>query len=304
MLFYLSLLLLLYSGISKGFFSPPLEDIHLDTSLPLISCISVSSDEKIILGMGRLCAIEEQKLETGLKQTRWAHIEGLNWYLDIIQQLECEGFTSFTPIGYGHCKALPFQNNVQTSKICICSTSLCNSNMSNCEKSVESSMASSSSPKPLPIHIPNLTYPLACADMQTSKLGLNYFECLRMSKSRLGVSLSACNNYFYLRTVMCSSIYINHLNLALNQALSIFEAAYELDIHLFQAVNHKSLHSYKQVFQTATQVLIVVKNGADIRCYCYCITANCNVDISTCTNKLNFDCIGSISSTSKCSDKL
>jgi hypothetical protein len=303
-LLYLSVSLLSHSRVSQAFFSPSLENVRLDDSSSRIFCISQSSDGDIDISKARLCVIEEQQFDTEQEKIRWTHIDGLNWYLDIIQERECSGFISITPIGYGSCKALPYQENVRTSKLCICAASGCNKNMSQCVNSVDQSMASPLLPKPLPINMPVLKYQLACADLQNSQLGLSYFTCLKMSVLILGFNIAACNNYFRLHTVMCYSRYSNHINFAWKHALTIFEAGHELDIHLFQSVDKLSFQSYKQIFQSTTQVLIVVKNGATIQCDCYCITPNCNIDISTCTTGLNFDCIGSMTLTGECFDKI
>jgi len=134
-------------------------------------------------------------------------------------------------------------------------------------------------------------------------MGLDYFECVAKRDLVIGLNISACNNYFPLHTVMCYSYYNTHTNIALNKALTIYEGGGYLDTHLFGTVHPGYLLSYHQVFQSSTEVLIVVKYGTYIRCDRYCITSNCNKDISTCAAGFNFDCTGSSPSISEYSDR-
>jgi len=105
----------MHGRISTAFFSPTIEKVKLDSSLSFISCLSTLSDGNMNIYTTYFCVIEEQEsTDTTLTVIHRTHIKALNWYINIIEERECRGFSSVTPIGYGLCKSMPYQENVLT----------------------------------------------------------------------------------------------------------------------------------------------------------------------------------------------
>jgi hypothetical protein len=218
-------------------------------------------------------------------------------YQSIVVPRNCSGrFSPSTPIGYGTCSSRPyFKGNL--TELCVCTNTSGISNMNACKASVDADLAANHQPPTLSQLFPNLTANITCADSQT--FPSNYSMCNSAPPGYIYLATfnrSACVSFMATHTVMCQfgSMYGNTVMAGFSQ--------YEAYMYLHDMIG--SLQSFvvqqnqlsPNVLQSPTQVLLLYPiSSSDYRCICLCTTSMCNINISTCTAGLPYDCTVSAS---------
>lgn len=235
-----------------------------------------------------------------------------NFYTAFMLQRNCSGpmFSSNTSIGYGSCSIRPYMT-WNSTKICIFLGQYSNCTMTNysvCQTMVNNTLSTNSAPPILPSILPNLTTPLTCADYA---LPSSYSICL-LYNQWYGYNQSACVSYFASNTFLCFAYYDPYYVTGYSQGYGIVEGYQQLNnIILYNVATNLSTSTgvKYRIYESTTQVLftypILLSNNISYYvCYCFCLTNMCNVNISTCSSGLTFNCttptfIGSIFSVFK-----
>ena len=220
------------------------------------------------------------------------------------------GFSTTMDIGYGNCNPYYFQT-ATSIQLCICSTNNCSDTYSICQASVN--QVRSSPPPSMVVLQPTLSNIITCQDAFVNMSVTNniippeYLGCDFMIN--IGdPDFLRCSSYSPNRTLICGVFY-NPVQGSFQQ-VAMIEGDYELlllvTIGEVAFSGNSSLGIYP--FQTSTSIatLSSASSGLYYEGICLCITNNCNVDFTTCTQGMNIPSYllaynGSTSSTSSVS---
>jgi hypothetical protein len=197
----------------------------------------------------------------------------------------CSGFTNNSDIGYGLCTQLPFEY-FDIDLLCICATDLCNENFTTCKQSVDSNPNLPALPSPVRVLNADSSG-ITCQDTPLGLLNSTYY-CVRDSTPY--INMSQCEEYVKHHTVVCmylESDYGSYLTLV---ALPDEDYEYVLteQIQLMQRMKVKS--NVKQYYNETVgsfyvrweEILKDMDNYTMIYNRCYCMTDNCNVNLTEC----------------------
>ena len=197
------------------------------------------------------------------------------------------GFSSSRDIGYGSCSL--FSYDLATSRtLCICSTSNCSSSMASCQASVNQVI--SSPPPLLPVVIPSLTNRISCVDSYyNDTAALNMVPPLHggcMSRSpNFVVNQTACYLSAPTLTVLCLIIYYPV------QGIMVKTASLE-DVYTYylrSIVLFASKDNVTAIYEGSSNIMLTyLTNSSNDIIFCFCTTNNCNVDLATCSNGINY----------------
>jgi hypothetical protein len=197
----------------------------------------------------------------------------------------CTGFTGASDVGYGLCSKLPFEY-FDIDLLCICATDRCNANFTICKQSADSTptLPVLSSP------IPNLTIESSSIKCQDTPLGIlnSTYYCIRDSTPY--INMTQCEEYVRNHTVTCMYLESNNGNYLTLVAIPDEDYEYVLADQL-QAMQRMSVTTdATQYFNETTHAFYVkwietlVNPGNQTITYnrCYCLTNNCNMNLTTC----------------------
>ena len=289
MLLPILFVILLTLGKGQAFFLVPSANNSLGNASVNVSCFFFQLNSNYSYPNYRYCMLTvDADFINGTHFTWW---EYMGWsYINPARQWlskrNCSGFSANTPIGYGYCSPWPYQTGVNlTSYVCICNTNGCNVNTSTCETSVDAIRQQGAAPAQPSAIAPPLNSSLSCAD---GSLPTTFSYCNGYNYS-LDFNASACRDYYASQTVMCGASYL--FGFSWSYALSIREADRYLDGWFpLVGTNGSSGNNSVLFFETNTSTLVVLSFLNTRYCVCYCITNMCNLNISTCTAGINFDC--------------
>lgn len=289
MLFPISFVFLLAIGSGQAFFSLSIANSSIGNASLNVSCYFYQINSNVSYPSYRYCmlTIDADYVNgthfTSWEYTGWSNVNPVRQWLS---KRNCSGFSPSTPIGYGYCSSWPYQTGVNlTSYICICNTNACNSNTSTCEASVDAIRQQGAAPTQPPAIAPILNSSISCADYS---LPTTYSWCNDRNFS-LGFNGSACRDYYASQTVMCAAFYFFGFTSSI--ALTIRETDLALDtIVTLLTHNYLFVNVSASFFETNTSFLVAFSFQNFQICYCYCATNMCNINISTCTAGMNFDC--------------
>lgn len=216
--------------------------------------------------------------------TNWFVISFWNYYRNTAIH-QCN-FSSSIDIGYGNCTPRVWETAI-SQQLCICSTNNCTTSFSTCMSSVDAAL--SSPPPQLPVLQPNLTNTITCHDASADyDITINrtpfYTGCELTAYTLGGADEYKCSNYTTNHTVLCS-VWYDPVQSNYNQ-FALIEGDYEENMNI--------VIDYARdgwlVYESTTSVLVVLHTSYPYNwAICLCMTNNCNKDITTCTNGLNFN---------------
>ena len=290
MLFLISFLFLLGIGSGQAFFPISIVNSSIGNDSLNVSCYFYQGNSNYSYPLSRYCMLTiDTDYVNGTRFTWW---EYTSWsYVNPVRQWlskrNCSGFSPSTPIGYGYCSPWPYQAGVNlTSYICICNTNTCNYNTSTCETSVDAIRQQGAAPAQPPAIAPVLNSTISCADYS---LPTTYGNC-NFRNYTPGFNDSACRDYYASQSVMCAVSYSSFFSWS--TAYSIRETDRDMDYMVLWRMNNASFGntSTNLIFETNTSFLMAITFSNFQYCICYCTTNMCNINISTCTAGMNFDC--------------
>jgi hypothetical protein len=201
----------------------------------------------------------------------------------------CTGFTNKSDIGYGFCSKLSFEY-FDIDLLCICATDLCNENFTTCKQSVDSNPDL----PVLPTFIPILTAEssaITCVDTSLGILNSTYY-CIRDSTPY--INIPECEEFVKNHTVLCMYLESDLGNYLTVVAIPDEDYEYVLadQIHLMQRMAMKS--NVEQYYNETigafyvywNQILIDIDNYTMIYNKCYCMTNDCNTNLTTCLESI------------------
>ncbi len=197
----------------------------------------------------------------------------------------CQGFTNTSDIGYGLCSRLSFEY-FDMDLLCICATDLCNENLTTCQQSVDSNPNLPSLPSPIPL----LTKPSSRITCQDTPLGIlnSTYYCVRDSTPY--INMTECEEYVRNHTVLCMYLESDHGNYLTVVAVPDEDYEYVLadQIQLMQQMAVKSnveqfYNETKNAFYVHWKAILANRdNYTMIYNKCFCLTNNCNMNLTTC----------------------
>jgi hypothetical protein len=222
-----------------------------------------------------------------------------NLYVAVLQYRNCSGpvFSASRPIGYGSCSSRPYLL-INRTDMCI-STGLHNNatgfTYANCQVAVNSTILNNTVPAQLPNLLPNLTNTLSCADyaLPSSHSLCNFYS------NWMGFNQTLCMNFVATNMGVCYAYYDPWYNNGYPQGFYSVEGYQQLNDNILWAVANNystSTGVQYQLFQSATQALLALpvlmsdNITSYYACYCFCITNWCNLNITTCSAGLPFNC--------------
>jgi len=216
--------------------------------------------------------------------TNWFVIGYWNYYRNTAIH-QCN-FSASIDIGYGNCTPRVWETAI-SQQLCICSTSNCTISFATCMSSVDATL--SSPPSQLPILQPNLTESITCHDQSADyDIAHNrtpiYTGCSITSYTLGGADQVKCSNYMMNHTVL-GSVWYDPVQGNYNQ-YALTEGTYEdsMSIVINYAINGWPF------YQSATSIVVVLHTSYPYNwAICLCMTDNCNQDITTCTDGINFN---------------
>ncbi|CAF0965762.1 unnamed protein product [Adineta ricciae] len=197
----------------------------------------------------------------------------------------CSGFTSDSDTGYGLCSPLPFEY-FDIDLLCICATNLCNENLTMCKHSVDTNPRLPALPSPIPTLSANKSA-ISCQDTPLGVLNSTYY-CVRDSTPY--INMTQCEEYVRTHTVVCMYLEMDHGSYLTLVAIPDEDYEYVLadEIDKMQRMNTKTnVQQYYNETSAAfyiqwTEVLENADNYTMIYNRCYCMTNNCNVNLTEC----------------------
>ena len=197
----------------------------------------------------------------------------------------CTGFTNTSDVGYGVCSPLPFEHS-DIALMCICATDRCNENFATCKQSVDSNPPLPALPSP----IPSLTAQASSIQCQDTALGIlnSTYYCERDSTPY--INLTECERYVQNHTVLCMYRESDNGNYLTVVALPDEDYEYVLaeQIQTMQqmAVKPTTIQSFNETnnafYIQWKDRLEASDNTTMIYNRCYCMTSNCNINLTAC----------------------
>lgn len=201
----------------------------------------------------------------------------------------CQGFTDSIDIGYGTCSQLPFEY-FDIDLLCICATNYCNENFTTCKQSVDSNPNLPALPQPIPL-LTTESSNISCQDSPLGIVNTTYY-CLRDTTPY--INQTQCEEYVQSHTVLC--MYLEAGNGSYLTLVAIPDEDYEYvlanQIELMKETIDKN--NFQQYYNETTGSFYVQwkeqlenqNNDTMIYNRCYCITNNCNFNLTTCLQSL------------------
>lgn len=197
----------------------------------------------------------------------------------------CSGFTRDVDIGYGPCSPLPFEY-FDIDLICICATDRCNENFTTCKRSVDSNPKLSAMPTPIPTWTASSSS-ITCQDTPLGVLNSTYY-CAQDSIPF--INLTQCEEYVRTHTVTCMYLESdggNYLTLvALPDEDYEYVIAGQLQTMQHMAQRSDTIQSFNETedafYLRWNETLVEIDNSTIISNRCYCLTNNCNANLTTC----------------------
>jgi len=197
----------------------------------------------------------------------------------------CTGFTNTSDIGYGLCSTLPFEY-FDIDLLCICATDLCNENFTTCKQSVDSNRNLPVLPTPIPL-LTAESSAISCHDTTLGILNSTYY-CIRDSTPY--INMTQCEEYVQNHTVLRMYLESDNGNYLTLVALPDEDYEYVLadQIHLMQRMaiklNVKQYYNEtKDAFYVQwNEILEHMDNYTMIYNKCYCLTNDCNINLTAC----------------------
>lgn len=197
----------------------------------------------------------------------------------------CTGFTDSSDIGYGVCTQLPFEY-FDIDLLCICATDFCNENFTTCKQSVDLNPNLPALPSPVPL-LTTESSKISCQDSPLGLLNTTYY-CFRDSTPY--IDQTQCEEYVRNHTVLC--MYIEADNGSYLTIVAIPDEDYEYVLtNQIQLMEEMSVKSNVQQYYNETtstfyiqwkEILENQENYTMIYNKCYCMTNDCNTNLTTC----------------------
>jgi hypothetical protein len=197
----------------------------------------------------------------------------------------CSGFTQSSDIGYGLCSQLSFEY-FDIDLLCICATDFCNENFTTCKQSVDSNPNLPVLPTPIPLFTAESSA-ISCQDTPLGLFNSTYY-CVRDSTPY--INITQCEEYVRNHTVLC--MYLETDNGSYLTLVAIPDEDYEyvladqIQTMKLIATEPNAVQYYNETtaafYVHWEEILEDMDNYTMIYNRCYCMTDDCNINLTAC----------------------